>query len=717
MKFLKFAVFSTLLAYAHFSFAAHEEVASFPAVRKLALFEMIRDKAETQNLERAGFENITKNIGEILGEKDGPTFSLDKEESFAQVLFSFIRSRHYYSDVPNLVSLHFFQYDQSKLSDPDFLERMQVLFLVDKLVFHSILDKRFEEKWKNSFEFMAQDEALIDTLKQDVYTYGENLTNTTNTAEGLIEKHKLFFHRAFEMHSIFAPMINLETVRREFVYFNPALSKNVSISDWNGWKLQGGEELIDWPGKDFFEEIVDGKAVELKEGRKSFFSTVDRYSQKSYFLPLIDRGFSLEKGSNSITAEYMFKPFFGQEFPTVMKFSMTRIIPEWIKPFVFKDVSVAMLETAFLSRDLFFSAVSLAHQGRENPLEEELLIKLSTLRYVYPYYFTASNLFGRETAEEGRRVNKILGDSGNLDALYAYAVACFQGIGGDKNLIEARRCFKIGAEQGHVDSRDKYAGMCENSFGGVLNYEEARKHYKEMAKQGLNWGQYSYASMCHKGEGGDQNLEEARTYYKLAADEDNVDAQYVYAAMCEKGEGGPQALEEARKYYKVSADQGNEDAQYAYAIMCDQGHGGEEDLAEAKKYYELAANQGNHQARLSLAFMLGNGEGGVADLQEAFKHYEILANHDKPIGFVGCGDIFLQLGQRGKALRSYQRAGDLGKEKAKVLYKDMKRMVNQAAKKAEEDGRAGEKHPRDDDDSSDIDPPTDPLSEPKEGNV
>ena len=128
MKFLMLISFSIMMIFCCPSFGAHQEVKDLTPTQKLFLLEKVRDVAEFQNLERAGFEKVTQFIAETLGEKYGPTFCPMDPSSWDETLFSLIRTRHYYKGMPTLVSENFFKYDAEKLQNGLFLQRMQVLF-------------------------------------------------------------------------------------------------------------------------------------------------------------------------------------------------------------------------------------------------------------------------------------------------------------------------------------------------------------------------------------------------------------------------------------------------------------------------------------------------------------------------------------------------------------------------------------------------------------
>lgn len=251
-------------------------------------------------------------------------------------------------------------------------------------------------------------------------------------------------------------------------------------------------------------------------------------------------------------------------------------------------------------------------------------------------------------------------ESGNPEALVAYADLYYEGRVGPRNLELARdyyemaarrgsavgafklamlyisekeagarrlrlanKWFLIAAEKGYAPAQMMVANMYRDASGVPRNYVLAARWYKRAAANGIGVAYAELGDFYHAGKGVPRILEEAVKYYQLAS-ETGVQpyASLMLSVMYETGRGVPFNLAKSVEYYKrASREAGFLMALRTVGKRYALGYGLPQDWERAVYWYLLAANKGLTVAQVDLGDLFYSGEGVVANYSEAFRWY------------------------------------------------------------------------------------------------
>ncbi len=550
----------------------------------LGCFETLRD--QTEFTDPSEFELSTLNrVGTVLGNPHALSFSLEDEESIHQTLFSFIRTRHYYSGKPGLVSEFF--WDQKYLeTNPQYLKHMQLLAMVDILVLKSLWNMDFEKIWGTCTNAKSYSPEILKVLTEDLLELEPTLNFKKETISSLLESHPSFFEDAFHIYTLFAPKLFLGDFYEELL---------TCSGTFRGWEVEGLDGLALWPSVgsgNYRQEVLNlmGKNSHLQLNS------------------ITSRGAICDE---TLLIEYEFFPFFiktpFQLPPLKFRFKRALLGPvgNFAQKFSHQQNYLSTKKSSLLIKNTLSSKICGSLSETDLRLKKKILEELLYLKDPEMCYNYALMFYGEEAEMENlkkaRYYFKFAADRGIKSAQIHYAKMLQFGKGGPENKSLGRRYFKLEADRGDMMAQFSYAACLGSGGGGPQNLPASRPYYQSAADQGHPRASKIFAGMLYSGEGGSQDLEGARHYFKLAANQGDLESQFNYAFMLENEMGGPKDLEGARHYFRLAAEKGQPQAQCSYAIMLYCGGGGPTDLSAARHYFELSANQGNPQARENLA--------------------------------------------------------------------------------------------------------------------
>ena len=200
----------------------------------------------------------------------------------------------------------------------------------------------------------------------------------------------------------------------------------------------------------------------------------------------------------------------------------------------------------------------------------------------------------------------------------------------------------------------KFEEIGERYLGMVQNYPD-NPEYPGKAEEMFAWVEkfgdaedvYNIAVTYEEAEYLPDHEAKAAKWYEAAAEKGDVDAQFEIGYRYYYGKGVSRNLDQAAKWFEKAASQGLAEAQFAMGVMYDklpfdeylEGKGVIRDYKKAAEWYEKAVAQGHAGAMNNLANLYYHADGVHLD--------------------------------RDKAKSLWQKAADLGDEKAKDNLKEL----------------------------------------------
>ena len=141
--------------------------------------------------------------------------------------------------------------------------------------------------------------------------------------------------------------------------------------------------------------------------------------------------------------------------------------------------------------------------------------------------------------------------------------ACYLlGTGTTKDMEKARDYYKKGAEASVENSIYIYALMCYDGSGGEKDLAEAFRLFSSLDQKGIAAGSYYLGDMYLKGLYVSESRETAIAYFRKSAEKNYSDAQFALGMMYYYGgPGTEQDFATAATWFERAADAGNEKAQ------------------------------------------------------------------------------------------------------------------------------------------------------------
>ena len=222
-------------------------------------------------------------------------------------------------------------------------------------------------------------------------------------------------------------------------------------------------------------------------------------------------------------------------------------------------------------------------------------------------------------------------ENGNSGAQFELAECYYNGDGVEENKEEAVKWYHKAAEKGRSDAQFELAECYYNGDGVEENKEEAVKWYHKAAEKGRSDAQFELAECYYNGDGVEKNKEEAVKWYRKVAEKGRSDVQFKLAECYYNGDGVEKNYKEAIKLYQSSADQGEETADNMVGVCYyNGGYGIDKNESEAVKWFSKAAENNDSAAQFNLGLCYENGQGIEKDLNRAFQWYKQAADNIKP---------------------------------------------------------------------------------------
>jgi TPR repeat protein len=244
------------------------------------------------------------------------------------------------------------------------------------------------------------------------------------------------------------------------------------------------------------------------------------------------------------------------------------------------------------------------------------------------------------------------------------------GIGGDvDNKKTAAEWFRRSSDQGYAIAQYQLATCYYSGTGVTKNKVKAVALYRLAADQGYARAQFDVGAFFTSGKGVVKDPVQAAVWCQRAADQGHAEAQRTLAACFKNGFGVDKDVVQAAAWYRRAAEQGDAKAQNSLGLCYFEGKGVDKDPVQAAVWYARAAEQGFAVAQYNLGINFYCGTGVAKDFVQAVKWLTLAAaqNYASAHGLLGlCYTTGNGVAKSlVNALLSYQRAADLGDDKAK----------------------------------------------------
>ncbi len=239
------------------------------------------------------------------------------------------------------------------------------------------------------------------------------------------------------------------------------------------------------------------------------------------------------------------------------------------------------------------------------------------------------------------------------------------------------------ADLGDINAMTLCAMLLADGVGCRRNIDEAIRRFNEAAVQGSRDAYLCLGKIFHTGEGVEADIGLAVRNFETAAQMDCPESLFTLGEIYERGELGARDYKKAEEYYRRAALLGNEDAGVRANEISAKREGiykaalsSAADKPEAAfRGFAIAAAMGHRSAPLKLADCYLKGKGTSEDKHAAYYWYKTAAEaHDEralyPLGL--CLMAGVGTNRDYKAARAVlERAAALGSEGAKIQIKNM----------------------------------------------
>ncbi|MCP3869485.1 MAG: trypsin-like serine protease [Gammaproteobacteria bacterium] len=148
---------------------------------------------------------------------------------------------------------------------------------------------------------------------------------------------------------------------------------------------------------------------------------------------------------------------------------------------------------------------------------------------------------------------------GDRRAQYVLAMACFTGVGVEKNRNKAISWLQKSVRQNYPPAQ-AFLGGLYYSGRGILrkDYAMAFKLYRKAAEQGVGEAQYMVGLLYTMGKGVSKSYEKAAKWHKRGANQGIVRSQVALGVLYSRGKGVPRNYVESYKWYTLAMGEGDE---------------------------------------------------------------------------------------------------------------------------------------------------------------
>lgn len=303
-------------------------------------------------------------------------------------------------------------------------------------------------------------------------------------------------------------------------------------------------------------------------------------------------------------------------------------------------------------------------------------------------------------------------NQGNVSAQHALGLLYANGEGVEKDLDKAIEWYKKAVEQGNwlsfyslahcyvqnnnhqqlillcekviADSKFKQTekasamqmlGESYSKGNGVpKDISKAIEWYTKAANEGSTEAMYHLGLLYYDGTDISQDYAKAVEWVRKAADKGYVMAMVDMGILYEVGKAIAQDYTLAKQWYEKAAEKGSLTAMNNIGRLYANGYGVEQDYKKAMEWFQKAADKGLVNAIGNIGQMYYEGKGVTKDYAVALQYFERAEQKIKnnPSLYDMMADSYLETDNKDKAKEYYQKAADLGSEKAIEWLKNNK---------------------------------------------
>ena len=253
------------------------------------------------------------------------------------------------------------------------------------------------------------------------------------------------------------------------------------------------------------------------------------------------------------------------------------------------------------------------------------------------------------------KLNSLLADIGNINAIATLGVLYAEGEGTERSLDRAKHYLDLAANKGNAVAAlylaDEYAS------GEIFprSVQTALAYYHRSATLGYTAAYERLGDMYDKGELVERDIKRALEYYELAsgckeaqrkANDIKTKRYGFYKSGYEiiaRGELATAAeAENAYRYFAIATAMGEPGSALMLATCYERGFGTERDTACAFYWYRSAYDAGDANALMPLALCYSRGIGTDFNYRAAIKHLTVAASR----GIKGAKDELIRLQSR-----------------------------------------------------------------------
>ncbi len=166
------------------------------------------------------FEELSKKIMPLLPVALEKSLKENNVQAQEQVLFSAMRTRHYFFGMPRMIG---------ELCPGDHSSSFQALVLVDGMTTQALQDADFQDLWQQNLSKKTYEPKIFRKLQENFL-----IECATPLSEGFLASHKRLLDLAFTVYEVFSPKVT----------FEQAYGNIVVTPIFRGWTLREGRLCV-----------------------------------------------------------------------------------------------------------------------------------------------------------------------------------------------------------------------------------------------------------------------------------------------------------------------------------------------------------------------------------------------------------------------------------------------------------------------------------------
>ncbi|MBQ2732870.1 MAG: sel1 repeat family protein [Clostridia bacterium] len=236
------------------------------------------------------------------------------------------------------------------------------------------------------------------------------------------------------------------------------------------------------------------------------------------------------------------------------------------------------------------------------------------------------------------KINSMLADLGNINAIATLGVLYAEGEGVERSLDRAKHYLDLAANKGNAVAALYLADEYASGEIFPLSVQTALAYYHRSAALGYTAAYEKLGDLYNTGTLVERDVKRALEYYELAAGcreaekkaNDIKTKRYEFyksgcAVMQRQATASPEEAANAYRAFAIATAMGEPSSALMLATCYERGFGTERDMATAFYWYKTAYEDGDGNALLPLALCYSRGAGTAFDYRTAVKLLSLAA--------------------------------------------------------------------------------------------